>query len=146
MRAILRWGLRLSPLAYMAFIWYLSSRPSDAVVRFGRYDGAIKESLHLIEFAILYGLYILALLTYGPLTRRRSRFAALCAIAYGVIDECHQYFVPSRSAEVIDIVKDSIGVCVVWAVVHRACFRNEDSVPGRFLRAVTAALAHNRKK
>ena len=137
---IARWCIRLLPIAYMGFIWFLSSRPSDAVVRLGRYDGLIKESLHLVEFGILYALFVLAFLTFGHLSRRHNRVAVIMAIAYGCIDELHQAFVPSRSADVIDIVKDVIGVCVAWYIVHRTYFRNDASKIGRFLRRITLTL------
>lgn len=134
---ILRWCMRLAPVAYMGFIWFLSSRPSDAVVRLGTYDSLIKESLHLVEFAILYVLFVLAFLTFGPLNRRRNCVAVVLAIAYGCLDELHQYFVPSRSADFIDIIKDVIGVCVAWYIVHRTYFLNDTSKIGRFLRRIT---------
>lgn len=139
--SIARWGIRVLPLVYMGFIWFLSSRPSDAVFRLGTYDGLIKESLHLVEFATLYVLWVCAFLTFGPLSRRLNRFASLIAAAYGCLDELHQYFVPSRSAEFIDIVKDVLGVCVAWLIIHRTYFRHEPTKIGRFLHWITLTFS-----
>lgn len=120
MKNILRAIVRISPFLYMGLIWYLSSHPSDAIIDTGlSFDGLLKESLHLIEFAILYVLLILCFSTFGRLTNRMNNLAAIWAIAYGFIDEFHQYFVPSRSATVIDLVKDTIGVLIVWYFVKR---------------------------
>ncbi|WP_256358137.1 hypothetical protein [Bacillus sp. sid0103] len=57
--------LRVLPFLYMAAIWYQSSLPSDHFVKppDSEIDHTIKESLHLIEFAILYVLLVLSLLT-----------------------------------------------------------------------------------
>ena len=110
MKLLLRISIRISPFLYMGLIWFLSSHPSDAIIDTGfSFDSLLKEALHLIEFAILYILLIMAILTFGELASGASRLAAIWAIAYGFLDEFHQYFVPSRSATVIDLVKDTVG-------------------------------------
>lgn len=139
--SIVRWGIRLLPFVYMGFIWYLSSEPSDSVVRFGPYDSLIKESLHLVEFAILYGFWVLAFLTFGELSKRSNRIAVALSIVYAFVDEFHQSFVPSRSATVIDLVKDVIGVCAVWYIVHRTYFHNNQTKIGRSLKRITTVFA-----
>jgi len=109
------------PLAYMGLIWFLSSFPSDAVVNTGwTYDRTLKEGLHLIEFGILYLLLVLALLSRGKLSLRSSFQAAVFSFFYALTDELHQYFVPSRSFTVTDVIKDLIGITVAWYIVRRA--------------------------
>lgn len=117
----LKWGLRLLPLAYMALIWVLSSLPHNAVVELpnSSIDRFWKESMHLIEFAILYLLLVGAVLTTGRITTGLSFVCAAVAASYGVVDEIHQSFVPYRSATVIDVVKDVIGVLVAYYFVQR---------------------------
>ena len=128
MKLLLRISIRISPFLYMGLIWFLSSHPSDAFIDTGlSFDGLLKESLHLIEFAILYILLIMAILTYSKLTTRASMLAAIGAIAYGFIDEFHQYFVPSRSATVIDLVKDTVGVLIVYYLVKKYYFDARDN-------------------
>ena len=128
MKLLLRISIRISPFLYMGLIWFLSSHPSDAIIDTGfSFDSLLKESLHLIEFAILYILLILAILTYSKLTTRASMLAAIGAIAYGFIDEFHQYFVPSRSATVIDLVKDTVGVLIVYYLVKKYYFDARDN-------------------
>lgn len=112
----------------MGLIWFLSSHPSDAIIDTGfSFDSLLKEALHLIEFAILYILLIMAILTFGELASGASRLAAIWAIAYGFLDEFHQYFVPSRSATVIDLVKDTVGVLIVYYLVKKYYFDARDN-------------------
>ena len=55
----------VSSFIYMIAIWMMSSHSSDAIVELpnSEWDGYIKESLHLVEFGILYLFLALALLT-----------------------------------------------------------------------------------
>ena len=136
-----RYSVRILPLIYMLFIWFLSSQSSGAVVTFSFYDSLIKESLHLVEFAILYGLLVLALLTWGELRRRGNRIAISISIFYALLDEFHQSFIPSRSATVTDLVKDFIGVAVVWYILRRTYFQQEHTWLGFWLRKITQHVA-----
>ncbi|MCM3567282.1 VanZ family protein [Neobacillus mesonae] len=125
MRSFLKWGLRVLPLLYMAIIWIQSSLPSDQFVELpdSKLDHTIKESLHLIEFAILYVLLVLAFLT-----RKRSFTTGLnlaCAIfagLYGISDEIHQSFYPYRSSSLFDLVKDFTGIAVCFYFIRGALF------------------------
>ncbi|MDG5471204.1 VanZ family protein [Jeotgalibacillus sp. ET6] len=112
------------PFLYMSLIWFLSDRPSDTVLALQNesLDLFIKESLHLVEFGILHFLFIAALLAHGKLTTATHTAAAVFAAFYGLLDEIHQAFVPSRSATVIDAIKDLIGVIIVYVVIQRAYF------------------------
>ncbi|NQD66703.1 VanZ family protein, partial [Bacillus haikouensis] len=118
--------------------WILSSNPDDAVIRFpdNTVDRFIKESLHLIEFAILYGLFVLALLANGLLRYSLNFTAALIAIFYGFVDEIHQSFVPYRSATMIDAAKDLIGVTVLFWIVNRTYFRDPEHGMKKYMKKV----------
>lgn len=129
MKALLRLLLLIAPFLYMILIFILSSLPSDAIVNTPfSWDRAFKESLHLIEFGILYGLWVLFFLVQGKLSPKTSFLSAVIAIAYGFSDELHQYFVPYRSATVIDLVKDTIGVLVLYTIVKVSYFG--EKLPG----------------
>jgi VanZ family protein len=118
--------ITILPLLYMALIWTLSSHPADAIVNTPfSFDALMKESLHLIEFAILYWLISFAFMAQGKWSEKASLFAAIVAILYGLTDEIHQSFVPSRSATVIDFVKDTIGVTVSYLIAKRRFFRRK---------------------
>ena len=115
---------------YMIAIWVMSSMPSNALVELpnSKLDGFIKESLHLVEFAILYVLFVIPLAISGKLTLKTSMIVALISAAYGVVDEIHQSFVPYRSATIIDVIKDWIGVIAVWAHVRYHYFHKKKSI------------------
>lgn len=144
MKAFLRFLLLIAPFLYMIFIFILSSLPSDAIVNTPfSWDQAFKESLHLIEFGILYGLWVLFFLVQGTFTPKTSILAAVLSIAYGFSDELHQYFVPYRSATVIDLVKDTIGVLVLFSIVKVSYFG--EKLP-RFKKLLQRVKSLNSKK
>ncbi|MCA1060913.1 VanZ family protein [Rossellomorea aquimaris] len=128
MKKFLTYVLTSAPFLYMILIWIMSGNPDDAVLRLPNegLDRFIKESLHLVEFGILYGLFVIALLAHGKLQFTLNFAGALIAIFYGFIDEIHQSFVPYRSSTMIDAAKDLIGVTVLFWIVNRTYFRNPD--------------------
>ncbi|MGP1909946.1 VanZ family protein [Metabacillus sp. JX24] len=127
-KPIFKWALTIAPILYMILIWILSSLPADAIIKTPfSFDRLMKESLHLIEFGILYWLIALAFAANGRWTTKASVFAAVISILYGATDEIHQYFVPYRSATVIDLVKDAIGVLVSFYIMKVTYFANRPS-------------------
>ena len=138
MKKLLVWVLRILPFAYMAAIWILSSMPADALVELPDegIDRFLKESLHLVEFGLLYVLLVLAALTIGRFTAVLSFAFMGVAILYGLLDEIHQRFVPYRSATVIDFVKDVIGVLAASHFIHHAYFSGKFARLGRVLRRI----------
>ena len=127
----MKYVLRLLPIAYMAAIWIMSSLPSNHFVELpdSGLDRTIKESLHLIEFAILYVLLVLAFLTRrGPFTASLNVTVRVIAGLYGISDEIHQSFYPYRSASWFDLVKDFTGIIVCFYFIQGALFK------GKFVR------------
>ncbi|MEH7110393.1 MULTISPECIES: VanZ family protein [Bacillaceae] len=120
-----KWILRVLPLIYMAIVFIQSSLPSNQFVELpdSKLDHTIKESLHLIEFAILYALLVLAMLTRrGAFTPAWNAACAVFAAFYGISDEIHQSFYSYRSASLFDLVKDFIGIIVSFYFVRGALF------------------------
>ena len=118
--------ITILPFLYMVLIWILSSNPADAIIETPfSFDDLMKESLHLIEFAILYWLIAFAFMAHNKWSERASLFAAIVAILYGLTDEIHQSFVPARSATLIDFIKDTIGVVVSYLIAKRRYFRSK---------------------
>lgn len=138
MKKLAVYVLRILPLFYMAAIWIMSSNPSDALVKLPDegVDRFLKESLHLVEFGILYALLVLAALTTGRFTAVVSYGFMGVAILYGLLDEIHQSFVPYRSATVIDFVKDVIGVLAASHFIHHAYFSGKFVRLGRLMRGI----------
>lgn len=116
----------LPVLLYCLIIFIQSSFPaSEHVPDFDFSD----KLLHAAAYAVL-GLLLYR--AFNTMDKRISpiRLAALSIFLtalYGVSDEIHQYFVPSRSAEFLDFAADAIGggVGVIAAMV---IFRNRQSL------------------
>ena len=95
---------------YAASIFALSSIPGQALPSVHISD----KLIHIGEFGLL-GLLMCRALTAQLPTWPRSRIALLSllvAICYGATDECHQLFVPARSAELADLTADSLGAAL----------------------------------
>lgn len=120
-------ALRFLPtLVVMGLLYYMSSRSPDEVPRlvksfvtaYLRGDG----TAHFLAYAVLAATIIWAVRPNFRSARWSIAIGWLVSSAYGAIDECHQLFVPERSASVWEFVIDSLGAlvsCLVWAGV---CF------------------------
>lgn len=96
-------------ILYYTLIFILSSLQVKGEVSLPFFD----KGLHLVEFAILGFLLSLGFfLGFGFSVRVKSVFILTSGILLGCLDELHQYFVPERSFEVLDMVADSIGIFV----------------------------------
>jgi VanZ family protein len=104
---VLAW---LPAAAYMAIIWIVSSfeTPTFPTSLFPMRD----KGVHVVEYGVLGFLVTHACLrTFARHPRVRvALFAILAGVLWGVLDEIHQAFVPGRSADLLDIVADSVGV------------------------------------
>jgi polysaccharide biosynthesis protein VpsQ len=138
--------MTLLPLIYMWLIWLQSSyfNPESIYALTYTMDekvflliGMAFELGHLFEFGILYFLSIIMMLSYGILTRRKEWLCYFIAAGYGLIDEVHQIFVPYRSFSLVDLLKNLIGITVVWYIIHRSYFIKRNSPIGRKLKYFT---------
>jgi hypothetical protein len=98
----------IAALAWMGVIFALSSGRRDLLPS-GTFGVYLSNAAH----APIFGL--LALLAGRALGSTALGLAV--AIAYAIIDECHQAFVPGRSASVLDLATDAVGAgAAVWLV------------------------------
>jgi VanZ family protein len=99
----------LPVVLYCAAIFIQSAYPSIARlhdVPFG------DKYLHFIGYAILGILFFRAFRSSHIENRLFVASLSICAsTAYGISDEIHQYFVPYRSADVMDALADMVGSC-----------------------------------
>jgi VanZ family protein len=102
----LRYWLPLG--AYCLAIFIQSSLPSPDMGLDFRFSDKL---LHFFAYGLLGILFFRALGTLGLKQRiiRVMVLSILLSTLYGISDEVHQYFVPSRSAEVADAVADMLG-------------------------------------
>jgi len=116
-RLLLLWA---PVVAYMALIFFLSglSQPPAPT-------NVSDKTLHLAAYFVLGVLALRAVLGGLPrlVTRHGAVLAMLIAIGYGAFDEVHQWFVPGRNADVLDLLADSAGVaaavvvCWAWGIL-----------------------------
>jgi VanZ family protein len=112
---IIKWFEKHYALSYALtiliaiFIFYISSKPF--------YKGApgpeffLKPYLyHFGIFALLAFFFSLSLIKGNNRMKSLILIAILFAIAYGILDELHQFFVPNRSCSIDDFVTDSTGI------------------------------------
>ncbi len=95
---------------YMSAMFVVSHIPGNRLVApdFLSYD----KLLHLLEYMI-FGFLIawaLAIHTPGGSSVRKTGLVLIVGWGYAMLDEIHQYFVPSRSMDILDFAADAIGV------------------------------------
>ncbi|MGH7772386.1 MAG: VanZ family protein [Candidatus Binatia bacterium] len=96
------WSLSL---LYMAAIFFLSTQ-SDFPLPYSFSGGDF--FLHVVEYSVL-GLLLSWSLANSGVTRRLIFYVFLMGLFYGITDELHQYFVPERTASLLDITADGLG-------------------------------------
>ena len=100
----------LPVIIYASFIFYLSSLSSLEGIPSYPY---IDKLLHLAEYSVLGFLFGRAIYNYGCKSKARLIiFSILFTTLYGMSDEIHQYFVPLRDSDIMDIAADLIGGAV----------------------------------
>jgi VanZ family protein len=116
----------LPVIVYGSVIFFLSAGPQpDAYVALNVWD----KAAHIVEYAVLAVLAFRAFryASTPALSAHASVLAIACSALYGVSDEIHQIFVPSRMAAVSDAVADFIGSCVgvlLWQAVTAMAVSN----------------------
>ncbi|RME55102.1 hypothetical protein D6777_01590 [Candidatus Woesearchaeota archaeon] len=106
MKHFIRYWLPL--ILYLCLIFYLSSLPqptnSGLIVTFSYQD----KLFHIIEYSILSILIFRTNLNKGR--------SFILSSVFGILDEIHQSFVPSRYFSLLDIAANIIGSLVVFLV------------------------------
>ena len=129
-RAVLLWA---PVVVYMGAIFWVSSLPLPPVPVGG------DKPWHLIAYGGLGSLWFArSRADSGVASRRASQLLAVgIAVAYAVTDEVHQMYVPGRSAELADLLADTLGVvagtgaCWVWGLLNSRGTRHKAEVRPR---------------
>lgn len=109
--------------AYMGFLFFLSSQstlPGSSLTPDWIQHGAGFGGLALVTLRATSGGQ------WSGVTLRAVAAAWLITTAYGVADEWHQMFVPTRTADAGDIVADGIGAALAlgvafwWGMIRRS--------------------------
>ncbi|MBM2827450.1 MAG: VanZ family protein [Dehalococcoidia bacterium] len=106
-----------APVAgWMGLIFYLSSLSSLPSLPSGFPQEVAYIAAHMTEYAVLALLLHRAL--GRPGSRKRLAIILLIAILYGLSDEVHQMFVPSRSSSLWDVAVDALGAGIALGVLR----------------------------
>lgn len=81
----------------------------------------IRKFAHILEFALLGGLWYGYFLHTSLSHNKKKTFAFLISVTYAISDEVHQYFVEGRAARVYDVAIDTIGVILGILAVMLIC-------------------------
>lgn len=104
------WG----PVIIWMVIIFIGSSHQNVVVS-ETHDNLIKNIAHIGEYAVL-GFLIFRALSNKEKNSLWSKYiwlwALIVAILYGVSDEIHQIFVPTRTASIKDIFMDGVGASI----------------------------------
>lgn len=108
-----RIGRTLPALAWAGLIWWSSSTPGDGTswLAWAWLDLPLLDK---VAHALLFGV-LAALLRYAGLS---AQGAIVGAVAWGVLDEVHQAFVPGRSPELGDLAADTLGATLAVLAVR----------------------------
>jgi VanZ family protein len=109
-RKVVPW---LPVVLWMAVIFYLSGQRDLPHHPEALIDLVIKKLGHMAEYTVLAVLAVWALRHGTPSTERRAfLWALVLAASYAVTDEIHQYFVPGRNPQPLDVGFDVLGACL----------------------------------
>jgi VanZ family protein len=104
----------------MGFIFYLSSQPSRGPSPLPDYV------VHFVEYFILGYLVSYSLFLSGFLLEKSALFASFWALIYGISDEFHQMFVPTRTPSLKDVFFDALGgifAAFLWLLFKRKALK-----------------------
>jgi len=114
----------LPALFWMLFIFYLSGRTGGEL-------HALFPFLQNFNPGHVAAYFVLALLYYAAL-RKNSRprpflTAWLLCLLYGISDEAHQYFVPTRHPDAYDLLRDMLGASLALLLAFLTRKKNKNS-------------------
>ena len=102
-------------VAWMAVIFFLSSRSRLPLLPLGWAEALQDVAGHFVAYGVLAGLLAWALSVSGVPHPVRWSFAL--ALLYALSDEFHQSFVPGRHPDVLDILADAAGAACMLLIL-----------------------------
>lgn len=117
-------------ILYMAVIYYLSCSAAPEPAKAMPIYRYIK-TIHIIEYGLLSVLMFFALAKSADRPSGwKFVYAAALTYIYGLTDELHQVFVPSRSGQLTDTIANLIGICLFLALIRTAIKTGKSSSNG----------------
>lgn len=115
---------KLSGAVTSEVIESVDNNPTDIDQNNNKIMGFTKDEINMFvrKIAHMGEFFILFLLWYVVLIKEKNKnillYSAIIAIFYAMTDEFHQLFVQGRTANIVDVGVDSIGViCGVFTII-----------------------------
>ncbi|WP_347487999.1 VanZ family protein [Desulfoscipio sp. XC116] len=102
---------------WMALIYYLSGRTGSELKSLFPLIENFNPG-HIAAYFVLAPLYYLALYKHNH--NRSFMKAFLLCLLYGITDEIHQHFIPTRFPDIYDLARDLLGAGLGLAIVYLA--------------------------
>jgi hypothetical protein len=101
-------------IVYAAVIFVLSAQPHPERLFPSFLERLGDKFLHVVEYGVLAVLCYRAFrhAWYGGTALTALVLAVVAATVYGISDEVHQAFVPSRTSDLGDVIADLAGACL----------------------------------
>lgn len=97
----------LPAAVYYGLIFYLSQRSYDFEVSVPHFD----KGAHFLEFALLAILLFFGYFKSFETDMKMKAFLAfITATLLAIGDEIHQYFIPGRESDILDVIADAGGI------------------------------------
>lgn len=90
-------------------------------------DFAVRKTAHMMEFFILC-VFVFLSQNHLDISFKNISLPFLVTVFYAITDEIHQYFVPNRSCQLMDVIIDSIGGLIAIGcilLIHKIFFKNK---------------------
>ena len=101
---------------WMGTVFYLSSIPNLRVSQSSFWDEILRSGAHFVFYGLGYFLFFRAI-NFG---REKKNFLLplFLTFAYGIFDEIHQSFVPTRSFQIKDLLVDFGGAFLAKIILE----------------------------
>ncbi|MDQ3099566.1 MAG: VanZ family protein [bacterium] len=110
------YGRYLPLILWTGVIVWGSSRSSVSVTEARDLDILIHKLAHIVEYAILYLVFVYAFFSNKRTYPQLAIFALLFVFLFGVSDELHQSLTPTRSPRISDAFVDVTGGIVGYLI------------------------------
>lgn len=109
-------------VVWMLLIFYFSSQPRIPITTNYVVSFAIFKTLHLVEYAMLFFLWVRFLLLMG--IHKAFIIAFIATVLYAGSDELHQMFIPTREGMFRDVLVDTIGAGLMYMGLKMTQLKN----------------------
>ena len=109
-----------------SLLWWSSSREPDLTPA-SNLRAFLHNGMHVIAYGGLCGAFLLWLdpaPTIGDVRWGAAGLSWLLSVAYGIVDEVHQSFVPGRVCSVVDVLSDAFGAALAIALLGSCLSRS----------------------